>query len=233
MDVQLSEAPISALAALAHIPIAFTVDRVLDVTAPVSEPGQPVLRERRLSAPYVKDYDALPGQSPGSWGQRFNVSRWKLIVARTGDRWVGGAVVAGQTAGLDLLDGRSDLAVLWDIRVTPELRGNGVGSALFRSAEAQAAAAGCRQLKIETQNINLPACRFYARHGCVLGGINPSAYPGLPGEVQLLWYKDLEPLSDQSHSAFMLPYSFRLQDWDRRHSMPPDRPPPGGAHARP
>jgi GNAT superfamily N-acetyltransferase len=232
MDVQLSEEPIGTLAALAQVPSAFTVDRVLDVTASESEPGKPVLRERRLSAPYLKDYDALPGEGPRSWARRFDVASWKLIVARVGDRWLGGAVIARHTAALDLLEGRSDLAVLWDIRVAPDLRGNGVGSALFRSAEAEASASGCRQLKIETQNINVPACRFYARHGCALGGINPLAYPDLPGEVQLLWYKDLTPLSDQSHSAFMLPYSFRLQDWDRRCSIPPDRPPPGGSHAR-
>jgi Acetyltransferases len=230
MDVQLGEEPIGGVATLAGVPIAFTVDRILDVTAVHAQSGQPVLRERRLSAPYVKDYDALPGEGPASWARRFAGPRWKLIVARIGDRWVGGAVIARHTAALDLLEGRSDLAVLWDIRVALDLRGSGIGSALFRSAEAQAAACGCRQLKIETQNINVPACRFYARHRCVLGEVNPLAYPALPGEVQLLWYKDL--VSDQSHSAFMLPYSFRLQDSERRCSMPPDRPPPGGSHAR-
>lgn len=55
--------------------------------------------------------------------------------------------------------------------------------------EAWAAARGCRQLKIETQNVNVPACRFYARQGCVLGAINRFAYREFPDEVQLLWYK--------------------------------------------
>ena len=233
MDVRLSEEPISALAALAQVSIAFSVDRVLDVAEPDATAGPPILRERRLSAPYVKDYDALPDGGPDSWARRFDVSGWKLIVARTGDRWVGGAVVARHTPSLDLLEDRPDLALLWDIRVTPELRGTGIGSALFHGAEALAAASGCCQLKVETQNINVPACRLYARCGCVLRGIDPFAYPELPGEVQLLWYKDLAPPSDQSHSAFMLPYSFRLQHSDRWHPMPPDRPPPGGSHASP
>ena len=191
MDVQLSEEPIGALAELARVPIAFSVDRVLDLTASDTSPGQLLLRERPVTPPYVKDYDALPGEGPGSWARRFDVSAWKLIVARARDRWAGGAVLALDTADLHLLEGRSDLALIWDIRVAPELRGHGIGSALFRDVEARAAAAGCRQLKIETQNINVPACRFYARHGCVLGGIHPFAYPGLPGEIQLLWYKDL------------------------------------------
>ena len=83
------------------------------------------------------------------------------------------------------------MAVLWDIRVSPEARGRGVGSALFAAAEAWAKARGCRELKVETQNVNVPACRFYMRQGCVLGAVNRRAYPGLPAEIQLLWYKDL------------------------------------------
>jgi ribosomal protein S18 acetylase RimI-like enzyme len=81
--------------------------------------------------------------------------------------------------------------VLWDIRVVPERRGHGIGTALFRAAEAFAAARGCRELKVETQNVNVPACRFYQRHGCVLRTVNRFAYPALPDEVQLIWTKSL------------------------------------------
>ena len=52
-----------------------------------------------------------------------------------------------------------------------------------------AAARGCRRLKVETQNINVPACRFYERQGCVLAEVRRDAYPELPGEIQLLWQK--------------------------------------------
>jgi len=62
---------------------------------------------------------------------------------------------------------------------------------MFKAAEAWSMAKGCRQLKVETQNINVPACRFYAKQGCVLRAIHPHAYPEFPDEVQLLWYKDL------------------------------------------
>jgi hypothetical protein len=44
---------------------------------------------------------------------------------------------------------------------------------------------------IETQNTNVPACHFYTARGCELGAINRFAYPTLPNEIQLLWYKDL------------------------------------------
>jgi ribosomal protein S18 acetylase RimI-like enzyme len=90
-----------------------------------------------------------------------------------------------------MLEGRRDLAVVWDIRVAAEFQRRGVGGRLFRAAEAWAAAKGCRQLKVETQNVNVPACRFYLRMGCTLGSIDRFAYPDLPDEIQLVWYRDL------------------------------------------
>ena len=62
---------------------------------------------------------------------------------------------------------------------------------LFQAAAKWARSRGCRQLKIETQNINVPACKFYASQGCELRTIHPDAYPELPDEIQLLWYLDL------------------------------------------
>ena len=90
---------------------------------------------------------------------------------------VGGAFVAFNTIGVQMLEDRSDLAVLWDLRVSPEMRRRGVGSALFAAAEQWARDRGCRQLKVETQNINVAACKFYASRGCELGAIHRFAYP--------------------------------------------------------
>jgi GNAT superfamily N-acetyltransferase len=191
MDIRLSEEPMTALAEHARISIAFQVDRVLDLALEDGGLSGFVLSERALDAPYVKDYDAIAGEGPTRWAKRFNLSKWGLIAAFSGGQRIGGAVIAFDTTDVHMLEGRNDLAVLWDIRVTPNLRGQGVGSALFQASEDWAAAKGCRQLKVETQNINVPACRFYARRGCVLGAINRFAYPDLPHEVQMLWYKDL------------------------------------------
>lgn len=87
--------------------------------------------------------------------------------------------------------GRRDLAVLWDIRVAPEARGKGIGAGLFAAAEAWAVSNGCTRLEIETQNVNVPACRFYSAQGCGLADVTRNAYPRLPDEVHLLWHKDL------------------------------------------
>jgi streptothricin acetyltransferase len=90
-----------------------------------------------------------------------------------------------------MLQGRRDLAALWDLRVHPEVRGKGVGSALFAAAEDWSRDHGCTQLKIETQNVNVAPCSFYVAMGCTLGGINRYAYNDMPDETQLLWFKDL------------------------------------------
>ena len=191
MRIEVREEPITTLDEYASIPIAFEVGSILDVRAMANGLGEFVLTEQPLDVPYVKDYDSINGEEPAQWPRRFDLSNWVLFVARSEGGRVGGAVVALSTPGLTMLEGREDLAVLWDIRVLPEARGQGVGSALFRVAEAWARAKGCRQLKVETQNINVGACRFYARQGFVLGAVNKMAYAEFPNEVQLLWNKDL------------------------------------------
>jgi ribosomal protein S18 acetylase RimI-like enzyme len=159
MEIQLVEESAANLAELALIPIAFQVDRVLDVAARDGGTGF-VLTERRIASPYIKDYDAIEGNHPSRWGMRFDTSRWGWIGARSGDGRIGAAVIA--------VNAESSEAVLWDLRVLTEARGQGIGSTLFRAAEAWATSRGFRELRVETQNINVPACRFYERQGCGL-----------------------------------------------------------------
>lgn len=191
MRVEVIEEPITTLAEYTSVPIAFEVGRVFDIADPGKGVGEFILTERRLDVPYVKDYDAINGENPEQWARRFDVSNWGLFAARVVGRRIGGTVVAFNTPGLTMLESDAGLAVLWDIRVSPEARGQRVGSALFQAAEAWAKARGCRQLQAETQNINVPACRFYARQGCVLTAVYRSAYPELPDEIKMLWHKHL------------------------------------------
>ena len=191
MEIEISlEAP-DALAAYASVPISYRVEEVLD-TQLAPEGGRLLpYRSRRLDVPFVKDYDALPGNHPLDWAARFDVLGWGVFAARTDGERVGGVVVIPPTADVEMLDGRDDLALLWDIRVTPKVRNRGIGTALLDAATSWARARGARVLKVETQNTNVPACWFYARNGFTLRTIDADAYPELAGEVQLLWYKEL------------------------------------------
>ena len=189
MKIEASDVPSAGLIEYARIPIVFEVNAVLDVGDRL-ESGGFILTERRVQTPYLKDYDAI-AETPTEWARRFDTSKWGIMIARIDDYCVGGVTVAYNTPGLDMLEGRSDLAVIWDIRVAPASRQHGVGTSLMKVAEAWAVARGCRHLKVETQNINLAACRFYARQGFVLRAAHNGVYRECPDEVQLLWYKDL------------------------------------------
>lgn len=191
MTLEIREERPSALAEYARVPIAFEVRERFALHTPDSGLGGLLLSIERVEAPYVKDYDSEPGLHPTAWAERFDLGRWGIFSAWADGERVGGAVVAWDTPSVDLIEGRSELEVLWDLRVAPAWRAQGIGAALFHAAEAWALARGAEWLKVETQNINVAACRFYARQGCVLGAIHRFAYPTLPDEVQLLWYKRL------------------------------------------
>jgi GNAT superfamily N-acetyltransferase len=141
--------------------------------------------------PYVKDYDAFESERPSAWLKQFDISRWGIFSAFENTQRVGGVTVAWDTPEIEMLEGRKDLACLWDLRVAPDYRSKGIGRKLFSYAVNWARQQRCRRLKIETQNINVPACRFYARQGCELRGINRYAYGETLDEIQLLWYLDL------------------------------------------
>jgi GNAT superfamily N-acetyltransferase len=188
MTIESAGVPSALLAEYAAIPISFEVRSVVSAQP---DGGQSFgLTEHRVSPPYIKDYDTI-GDRPRDWADRFDTSLWIMGLARVEGRGVGGATIALGGSGLGMLEGRSDLAVLWDIRVAPAFRGGGIGRALFEAAEAWARARGCVELKVETQNINVPACRFYETLGCQLRLVRTNAYPECPEEAQFLWYKPL------------------------------------------
>ena len=189
MTIKIELESAAALSQYSQVPIAFWVRSQLRVELIDNGLGGIHFSEEAVT-PYLKDYDALPGESPIHWPERWDVSRWGFLAAFDGRRRVGGAAIAWQTKQLYMLDERDDLAVVWDLRVHPDYRGQGVGHLLFSRASQWAAERQCNQLKVETQNINVPACRFYGRQGCQLGGLNRYIYHPL-NEVQLLWYKTI------------------------------------------
>lgn len=174
-----------------RIPISFEVRSVFDVQ--LLEGGLKGIRlsERPVAPPWVKDYDALKGEGPTRWANQWNISNWGVISAFGNGARLGGCVIAYDTTGVNRLEGRSDIAALWDIRVAPQHRRTGIGGLLLEAALAWAKRHNCQRLKVETQNINVPACRLYAKHGFTLSVIDRHAYAELPDEVELIWCKNL------------------------------------------
>ncbi len=151
--------------------------------------GKWELNEEPVDEPYIKDYDK--DNSPHEWAHRFDLSKWVVLSAYESDVRVGGAIILFDTPEIQMLKGHSDLAVLWDIRIHPDFQHKGIGSQLFAEAIKWAIARGCSEIEIETQNINVPACKFYTRMDCELRVVRPDAYPTHPEETQFLWYREL------------------------------------------
>ncbi len=154
--------------------------------------GGLVLTERQVSATYLKDYDTAGEGGPLRWPLDFDVSNWGLIAAHEGENRIGGSSSpstlrsgddAGRTTGSRRRLGHPGRR--WNSPARASAR------TFFKPQRPGPRREGAVEIKVETQNINVPACRFYLRQGCILGGINRFAYPDLPDEVQLLWYKDL------------------------------------------
>lgn len=191
VDIKEEAVTAATLREYGTVSIAFLVETRYRVELIRNGLGGWTLTEEPVECPYGKDYDQIDGEEPAGWAARFDTSRWGMLSAFDGEKRVGGAVLALATPDVFMLEGRSDLAVLWDIRVQPDYRRRGVGALLFPRVVGWARERECTHLKVETQNINVPACKFYARMGCELLAIHPDAYAALPDEVQLLWYRPL------------------------------------------
>ena len=115
-------------------------------------------------------------------------------MAFDGEKAIAAATVAGPTQGMNMLYGREDACVLWDIRVADGYKHCGIGQALLDMAVAGARECGYCQMIIECQTNNVPACKFYHKQGAVLCKVDMHAYymePEVRDEVQLVWYLDI------------------------------------------
>ena len=137
---------------------------------------------------YHKDF----GTRTERWIELFDLDKWKFFVAcDEEDRLIAGCTIAANSKNCHMLEGKDDLAVLWDIRVSDEYKHQGIGQKLFDMALEYVKKAGYKQLKVECQNTNPAAVNFYHKQGFILGAINEYAYPDYPNETELLWYLDL------------------------------------------
>ena len=175
-----------SLAEYGTVPISFTTTSILRIEWQRSGLEGLRITEAPIDPPRTKDFDA--GEPVSRWLQFGDISHWGFFGAYDAGGRVGGAVVVHRTPTVRMLEGRADLGVLWDIRIAPSHRRQGTGSRLLQAAAQFAWDQGCTVLKVESQNNNPAACRFYAKHGFKLGSVREHAYSEYPDEIQLLWY---------------------------------------------
>jgi ribosomal protein S18 acetylase RimI-like enzyme len=85
--------------------------------------------------------------------------------------------------------------VLWHLYVAPAVRGRGLGTTLLESVIGYARGVKARCVWLETQNVNVPAIRFYGQRGFRLCGLDTRLYdPAGPvaGETALFFALDLD-----------------------------------------
>jgi GNAT superfamily N-acetyltransferase len=185
------------LAEYSSVPSLVEVESILQVKAVDGGFGGLALELVPVPNPYIKNYDSY-GDTPADWPAKWDVTNWCFLLATAGGKPLGAACVVSRTPEIRMLEGRDDLGVLWDIRVAPGYKRHGIGKALFDASVQWCREQGFKMLKIETQNVNVPACRFYASQGARLGAIHRFAYadaawsyPDVRDEVMLLWYYKL------------------------------------------
>lgn len=104
--------------------------------------------------------------------------------------WI--AYCDGQVAGQVLVhENWNRFALIWDIAVDLGCRRRGIGRQLIEQAANWARDRGMPGLMLETQNVNVGACRLYESCGFVLGGFDAYLYRGVePGtrEIALFYY---------------------------------------------
>ena len=191
MDIQMLRVNKETLTRYGTIPSYVKVNLILHMKALNGFSGI-TFHEKKAKKPYLKNYDKYG--EPMTW-MNFNTSNWVMFVMQDGERPLGGLTMVCKTPEIRMLNGRDDMADVWDIRVHPDFKRQGIGTKLFTQAIEWSRREGYKQLCVETQNVNVPACRFYLKQGCVLGGISRYAYranPMLAEEVQLIWYMDLQ-----------------------------------------
>lgn len=185
--MQIRQATIENLPQYSKIPTSFLVRSTLEVSG--DSPDTFTLIEHPEPEPWTKDYDTH--NPPSTLPSRWDLTNWGIFLAVQDSAPIGGCILAHNTPGVNMLMGRTDLAVLWDIRVAPSHRGKGLGRCLFGAAVSWARSCRCSDLHVETQNINVPACRFYQKMGCTLLRVTRDVYPESPGEHQLIWHRSV------------------------------------------
>lgn len=131
MGIKIKEIGIESLPEYAKVSIAFHVDSMYQVVEVEGGLKGLTLREVEISSPYRRDFDLDPNEGPLSWSETFDLKEAGFFLAQLEGETRGAATVFLRNPQIRMLEGRNDLALLWDIRVDPNYRGLRIGRSLF------------------------------------------------------------------------------------------------------
>lgn len=142
--------------------------------------GQWSYTEELFESPYSKTYE---NDDAAFFAEHINSSDKAAYLAYRDGECVGQMVLRADWNGYGFIE---------DICVAGEARGQGVGTALIQKAAKWSRRKGLSGLALETQDYNLLACRFYAKRGFSIGGINTMFYKNFRepacNEIAIFWY---------------------------------------------
>jgi len=131
--MKIEEVPVNRKTLLEQgtIPISYLVDAKIDVRRNGSGLEGFTFKEGEVEPAYIRDYDLE--EKPVDWLKICKIDHWQIFRAVEEGQITGATLVALKSPEIHMLDGRDDLALLWDMRVVPEKRRQGIGSQLFQT----------------------------------------------------------------------------------------------------
>jgi len=138
------------------------------------------LVEKRLPVPFDKGhlYDFTPSVQ--------DEIRGRLALGADGCEWV----AADGPHLIGILDAEyrawNNTVFIWNLMIDVDYRGQGIGRALWACGVDYGQARGARAITLETQQTNVPACRFYLKMGCQLVGLDESLYANATNQLPSL-----------------------------------------------
>lgn len=138
-----------------------------------------------LPLPYIKDFRGEV--TPAELQEYRQIAAEGLSIgAWDGDQPVGMGIASAQEWNRTLW--------IWEFHILPAYHHQGVGRQMMESLAENGRAAGMRTMRVETQNTNVPAIRFYRAVGFHTEGVDVSFYSNddiVSGEVAIFMKRRL------------------------------------------
>jgi streptothricin acetyltransferase len=175
------------LIALDQIDPNFTSDTYLDVEMS-NQAG--VLMVSFTERPFATSFTKIEGYRYDT--DQIEMTRYRLEQSKNALVMV--AEQEGRLVGILEVEAEiwRNTALVWALFVDKQWRGQGVGAKLLREAEKWAKRKRFRAIVLETQTNNVPAIRFYEKHGYAISGFDRYFYSNQDiekKEVAVFMYK--------------------------------------------